>query len=449
MADRSGVPEGVRPDRQAVVRDYEREPVPEHVRKNWLQMGMVWIGVGLCIPAFMLGGAVGAGLTLGQAFAAIFLGSLVLTVVSSLVSVIGARTNLSAAMLSRFAFGERGSYLVALVMALGSFGWFGVQTGVFGEAALALLGLLGASAPKVLLILLGGILMTSTAVFGYRAIEKLSIIAVPALAALMFASLYRVLAEHPWGHLAASPPPGDPLPFGVAVSIVAGSFMVGAVISPDICRYARREADAVGSCITGFSVGFVIIVFIGSILAQATGQADIVQVMAGLGWGAIAFIVLILSQWSTNDNNLYSAALAFSVVFRTWPKWRLTVAAGLLGTLLAMLGIYGQFVPWLMVLSALVPPIGGVVAADYYLVSRERYRFEQLASLPAVRWPAFAAWALGSLTAFATTPPPTGWGWFQLTTVSAIDAFLVAVAAHTVLARALERRAAAAPAAGD
>src|SRR5690606_16011268 len=134
--------------------------------------------------------------------------------------------------------------------------------------------------------------------------------------ALMFASLGLVLRDHPWSQLAASPPPGDPMPLGVAISIVAGSFMVGAVISPDIARYARRPLDAVLAAILGFQVGFVIVVFIGSILAQATGQADLVQIMLALGWGVLAFLVLILAQWTTNDNNLYSAALAFSVVFR-------------------------------------------------------------------------------------------------------------------------------------
>src|SRR5690606_13240215 len=136
--------------------------------------------------------------------------------------------------------------------------------------------------------------------------------------------------------------------------------------------------DAVLAAILGFQVGFVIVVFIGSILAQATGQADLVQIMLALGWGVLAFLVLILAQWTTNDNNLYSAALAFSVVFRQLPRWQLTAVAGLLGTILAVTGIYGQFVPWLQVLSALVPPLGGVYVADYFLVQRDRYRFENI-----------------------------------------------------------------------
>lgn len=427
-------------EKDQMLKDYEREPVPDHTRKNWLQMGLVWVGVGMTIAAFLLGGAVGAGLTISQSFVAIFTGSLVLTVIASLTGVVGARTNLSTAMISRFAFGEKGAYLVALVLALGSYGWFGVQTGLFGGTAQVVIEkLTGANVPLSILILLGGILMTTTAVFGYKAIEKLSLIAVPALAVLMLASLVRVLGEHPWGQLAANPPPGTPMPMGVAISIVAGSFMVGAVIAPDISRYARRPVDAIGSAILGFQIGFVAVVYIGSILAHATGQADLVQIMLTLGWGLIAFLVLVLAQWTTNDNNLYSAALAFSVVLRQWPKWKLTTAAGALGTGLAMIGIYAQFIPFLLVISAFVPAIGGVYVADYFLVNRNLYRFENLGSVPAFRYISWISWAAAVLVAFMTTAPPTGWGLFRLTTVSAIDSFLVAAVLQVALSKATAR----------
>lgn len=430
-----------------VLKDYEREPVPDHLRKSGWQLGLVWVGVAMTIAAFVLGGALGAGLTLGQAFIAIFAGSIVLTIIAALCGVVGAQTGLSTAMITRFAFGETGSYLVALILALGSFGWFGVQTGLFGVTAQVVIQQIsGASIPVSVLMLLGGALMTTTAVFGYKAIEKLSFLVVPLLGILMLASLGRVLAGQSLGGLFAAPPPGDPMPLGVATSIVAGAFMVGAVIAPDVSRYAKRPADAVTAAVLGFLIGFAVIVFIGSVLAHATGEADLVQIMLTIGWGMLAFVVLILAQWSTNDNNLYSAALAFSVIFRRWPKWQLTTAAGVLGTLLAMVGIYGQFVPFLLVLSAMVPAIGGVYTADYFLVSRGLYRFENLIAVPAFRPSAWIAWIGAVLVAFMTTAPPTGWGLFTLTTVSAIDSFLVAVVLQLVVGKALAPRSAAAAA---
>src|SRR5690606_26235574 len=159
---------------QVALKDYEREPVPDHLRKSWWQMGLVWLGVGITIAAFLLGGAVGAGLSLTDSFIAVFTGSLVLTVIASLCGVVGARTSLSTAMISRFAFGSKGFYLTAMILALGSYGWFGVQTGLFGDtAAVVMEQVVGRAWPTTLLIIIGGILMTSTAVVGYKGIERL------------------------------------------------------------------------------------------------------------------------------------------------------------------------------------------------------------------------------------------------------------------------------------
>jgi cytosine permease len=420
--------------KEELFKDYEREPVPAELRKNWLEMGLVWVGIGMCLAALMLGGVVGFGLDLTSAAAAIVLGSLVLTVINSLCSIVGADTGLSTAMIGRFAFGDVGVYITAAVLALGAYGWFAVQLGLFGETAATGIDLIvGASVSTQLLIIIGGILMLATAIYGYRGIALLSKIAVPIMTLILLASLIQVLNEHSWSELVVEPPPGDPMPFGVAASIIAGSFMVGAVIGPDITRYAKDRKHAVGAAILGFLIGFSLMVYLGSILAHAVGEWDAVKIMIGLGWGLIAIVVLILAQWTTNDNNLYSAALSLSVIFRTWPKWKLTLVAGILGIIIALSGIYGKFVQWLMILSATIPPIGGIYVTDYFLFHRDMYKYENLDKVPKFRPLMFLAWIGGSLIAFCTTPPPTGFGLFKLTTVPAVDAFIVAVILQAAL----------------
>jgi cytosine permease len=51
----------------------------------------------------------------------------------------------------------------------------------------------------------------------------------------------------------------------------------------------------------------------------------------------------------------------------------------------------------------------------------------------------FVAWAAGALVAFCTTPPPNGFGLFTLTTVPAVDAFIVAVVVQAVLTAAYRK----------
>ena len=63
MEERQGAD---RPDESGrkIFVDYEREPVPDQLGRTWLEMGLVWVGIGMCLAALMLGGVVGNGLNL-------------------------------------------------------------------------------------------------------------------------------------------------------------------------------------------------------------------------------------------------------------------------------------------------------------------------------------------------------------------------------------------------
>ncbi|GAI32783.1 unnamed protein product, partial [marine sediment metagenome] len=125
------------------------------------------------------------------------------------------------------------------------------------------------------------------------------------------------------------------------------------------------------------------------------------------------------------DNNLYSASLAFSVIFRRWPKWILTAIAGAIGIGLALWGIYGMFVSWLLILCVLIPPIAGIYIADYFFINRDFYKYENLPKTPKARWLMLVSWVAASFIAYCTTAAPTGFGLFTITQIPAIDSFLI------------------------
>jgi len=436
----------------ALARDYERAPVPEMRQKPWYNVGLVWGGVAACLACLMVGGLVGSWLDLKTAAIAIVCGCLITTVIGAICSVIGARLNLSTPMITRFAFGDWGVYLVALVLAFGSYGWFAVQLGLFGETFKASWGIMSGVTPGTvglwLAIIIGGILMISTAVFGYRALAWLSLIAVVPMVGLMIASLVVVLGDYSWGELLAHEPP-SPMPLAFVISVIAGGFMVGAVVTPDVSRYAKSAGHSVGGVLLGFFVFQAVIMYIGTILGHAVGEWDIVKIMLGLGWGLIAMVVLILAQWTSNDNNLYSAALAFSVVFRRWGKWILTAIAGAIGIGLALWGIYDMFTEWLLMLCILIPPIAGVFVVDYFFVNRDFYKYENLPKVSKARWLMLASWAGASFFGFCMTPKPApetfglGLGLIDISTpffnITAIDTFLIGGALALILGLVYKR----------
>ena len=109
---------------------------------------------------------------------------------------------------------------------------------------------------------------------------------------------------------------GSPIPMGTAISLVIGIFIVGTVLSPDIARWARTPKHAVTAAFIGFFVGNSFMTVIAIFLSRLMDTDDLTNIFIMLGLGLPAIIVLTLAQWTTNTNNLYSASLGFSVVFR-------------------------------------------------------------------------------------------------------------------------------------
>lgn len=409
--------------------DYGVEPVPENSRKDWLSMGLIWAGVGISLGLLMTGGALGNGLSFRQSIVASFIGGAVLAIVTALCGIIGAKTNLSTAMISRFTFGDKAVLLIALIQAFGSYGWFGVQLGLFGKTAATAWSIAtGGGANVLIFIVLGGLCMILTATIGYRGLDFLSKLAVPLLLVLMGGSVWKVLQKNSLADIMALQGTGEPISLGLGISMVISSFIVGAVVAPDVSRYAKSPKDTIGASILAFAIVVPIIMLIGAVMAQAAGTWDLVDIMLKLGWGLIALLVLLLAQWTSNDNNLYCSALGFAVIFRNLKKWHLTVLSGILGIILALWGIYDRFIPWLLTLGVLIPPMGGVMAVDYYIFNSQYYQVSYLNKLPNIRMISAAAWIIGSVLSFITSNKI-----LSLTTVPALDGFLISAIIQYIL----------------
>ncbi|GEN29981.1 cytosine permease [Cerasibacillus quisquiliarum] len=413
-------------EKNKLIDDYELEPVPDDKRKGWVKLTLVWIAGIIALSATALGGALGSGMSLNEAIVSTLIGTFLLSLISVICCIVGAKTGLSTSLVSSFALGRYGSMAVSVIIAISLFGWFGVQLDLFGSSLnKVILDVFNVNISPSLLMIIGGILMTITATIGYNAIEKLSVLAVPLLAILLIGSVYVVSSSFTYAELNTAPLTSTPLTIGMGISVVIGSLAVGAIIGPDISRYAKSVKDAVISSMLGYFVGYSIVLIISAILAKATSEVDVVAIMIGIGWGTGGMLVLILAQWTTNNTNLYSSALGFSVVFRRVSKYVLTIIAGLIGTAFAIAGIYTQFIPFLNVLSILIPPIGGVYTADF-IFRHKQYSFNNIDKIPKIRLSSLLTWTLASIVAFMTTPAPTGFGLFTLTGASGVDAFLFA-----------------------
>ncbi|TCI01975.1 cytosine permease [Corallincola luteus] len=407
--------------------DFAQQPVPENARRGLLAMSAVMLGFTFFAASMWTGGKLGQGFKLWpDLIVVILLGNLILGVYGALLGYAAAKTNLSTHVLSRYAFGVNGSKLPSFMLAFTQIGWFGVGVAMFAYPINKFI-----DVPNLPLIIGGGIVMTYTVVVGFKAIEWLSVIAVPAILLLGLTSVGTAISDTPGGLQALMDvEPTASLTFAVGIALAVGSFISGATLTPDFVRYAKTRKIGVAATIIGFTFGNSLMFIFGAVGAMATGVADIAEVLALQGLLGAGIFLLVLNIWTTNDNALYAAGLGLTNLTGL-KRVHLVIAAGVIGTLLAE-WLYNNFVDWLVFLSVSLPPIGGIIIADFYLRCRGQYPSPASHDFRSVNWGAMIAWGL-AIGASVISPAE---GIFS---IAPLNAILTAMIAHVVLCRLLNR----------
>ncbi len=395
--------------------DYSLRPVPLVRKKSWVDLAMVWVGVAVVLSALLRGMMIGLGLgSPGRVLLAYGLGEFILILMMTFTGYLGARTGLSTPLLARFTFGSAGSTLISLLLGMAFLGWFSIQAGLFAEAVAFYTNL---SLSRAWLAFLSGLVMMLPVVLGFRGLKALSFLAVPPMLFIFFYAAFKMgfhfLPREELLRLAQAHQPSPyPTALGEAASLVAGGFIVGAVTSADIFRYARPKWHEVGAAAFISMAVSALMQLIGSVLAMRTGLSHeelprliISPEFAGLGF--LGFLAIALAQWTTNDSNLYSSVLAFNNLVRI-KRWRLTLILGTGASFLGAAGFLGRLSLFLSLLSVACGPVGGVLLVDHYLVRKinSALSFEARGSQRQYNWPALIAYALGFLVGWLTSGHP-------------------------------------------
>lgn len=433
--------------------DYEKSAVELSQRRGFSSMFVIMMGFTFFSASMWVGLNLANGLTLGRFFWAVMAGNIILGIYTGLLAFSAARTGLSVHLLSRYSFGVFGSDIPSAVLAITQIGWFGVGVAMFSipttvwlESIPLLQGTWFMDGACIMpwgipepglharllwsITVVAGILMTSSAYFGIKALHIISIISVPSIAilggwsaiqALFFDKPDFILANN--GQLAAvlqqtgstikngldamlqhqpiDPKTGVSTAIGMvaAISMGIGSFVSGGSCTPDFTRFAKNTRIAVTTTVLAFFIGNSLMFFFGGAAAMVYNKNDISEVLKIQGLLLPAIIVLLLNIWTTNDNALYTSGLGLSNILRL-PKRYLVLFNGLLGTL-AGLWLYDNFCGWLNLLNTFIPPCGAVLIADFFILHRCHYPDMASKKFTAFSIPAVLAWAAGSVVALA------------------------------------------------
>ena len=368
--------------------NFSLRPVPYYARKRTLALGLVLVGLTFFSASMQAGGVVWGGLSTSDFIWVVLAGNIMLALYAGLLGYIGSTTGLSTHLLTHFSFGHKGSWLPSLILGGTQVGWFGVGVAMFAIPVSKVIGV-----DVRILIGVSGLLMVSTAYFGMSALIFLSAIAVPAI--LLFGGYSVMCALETftvgalYGELSSIP---NKLSTTEALTLVVGTFISAATLTADFARFAKNHKKALFITVLAFLIGNSVMFVFGALSSSSIGYADLFDAMLAQGLLIPAIVVLGLNIWTTNDNALYVSGLAFSNITRL-PSHRLSVLNGLLGTLFA-LWLYDHFIEWLHFLSLAIPPVGGVIIADF-LMRRHQYQDYASVEFQEVNWLGIYAFAIG------------------------------------------------------
>nr|WP_163500363.1 cytosine permease [Halomonas socia] len=388
--------------------DYPLSAVPASRRKGLLSTTMVLLGFTFFTATMWAGGSLGTAFTFGELLWVITVGNLLLGGYAAALAYIACRSGLNSVLMGRFCFGEIGSKLSDLLLGFTQIGWY-----AWGTATIAVILVQTTNLPgwlEIPLMVVFGMAFCITAMIGYRGLDWLSRFAVPAMLLFILISLYTGM--HDIGGLTGllGQTPTDSMSFAAAVTVIIGTFVSGGTQATNWSRFARSPKVAVIATLAAFCVGNGLMVLTGALGALIYQQADIVDVMLAQGFVVLAVLMLFLNIWTTQDNTIYNFAVAGCNLLRTPRRRLVTVVGAAIGTLLAVGGMYDLLIPYLVLLGTFIPPIGGVIMADFWLRHKGRYPSLESANLPAFHWVGLLAYALGSLAAYLSPllPPLVG-----------------------------------------
>ncbi|MEL6815329.1 MAG: cytosine permease [Cyanobacteria bacterium J06598_3] len=413
------------PAPKAAGEDYPLSAVPRSDRKPFWSLSLLLMGFALTSTTLFAGGAIGPAFSFPQLIGIILLGNIILGVYCAALGYIACESGLTTVLMARFSFGNVGSRWVDFILGFTQIGWYAFTTAIIVQILLDLMGLESGGAPYFLLVFFFNYAFCATAYIGYRAIDWLSRLAVPAMLVLVGLSL--ILAVRDYGGATIAEPNGS-LTTGAALAVIIGSFISGGTQATNWSRFADSGKNAVISTLSAFFLVNGLLVFAGAFCTLVYGSEDLIAAMSTQGILAGGVLLLILNVWTTQDNTIYAFSVAGANMFRTTKRHAFVLGGATLALVITLSGIYDLLPTYLIFLGTVIPPVGGIIMVDFWL--RHGGRFPLLSSrLPAFNWAGVLAYLLGSVVAYVTGSAEIG--------IGPVNGIAIAAIAYAVLYRVI------------
>lgn len=379
-----------------------RPTPPEKRTWTWVNYAALWLGMGHCVPTWLLAGSlIALGLTWWQVILLVAVGNSIVLLPIVLNSHAGAKYGIPFPVLARASFGVFGANIPAVVRGLIAAVWFGIQIHIGGGALLSLLlyaapGLAGLNETKFLELGLANwltfaifLVLNLLVLREMEILKKFELWAAPIV--MVFAiglCAWSVSAAGGLGPIVSAPAsaPADLSRLvPQALTAIIGFWSTLALNAPDFTRFSRTQKDQM----VGQAVGLPTTMVAFSILAVFTTSAtsvlygkvmwdplEIVKHLPSDALAIVSLIAILVATVSVNvPANLVSPAYDFAnLAPRMITMWRGALLAAAIATAIQpwrLLASAGSYVfTWLNTSADLLGPVAGIMIADYWFLRR-------------------------------------------------------------------------------
>lgn len=358
--------------------------VPESNTYNGIHFLMIFIGMWASLAA------VGAGVSLGTstvpktAILGLFSGYMICLLYGFLVGRIGVKRRLATYPLLERPFSRTWAMLPIGFAFLIASVFIGVQADAITRIGMNVVGisivpLAGPITNRTIIAVILCAAMMFTAYRGIKYIRNLSWVSIPLYLSVLVIGVYLAVNAFE-GSL------GDLLSLGTGPGTFEQSAFLGvslyagfSAMLSDVSRFVKNTKQFT----IAIFIGYIVATFIpiSGVIIGASQGVVYWQVFStwGIVFGVYAAISLFLAQWTTNDNNAFTAGLALStasgIAHRRFGTKRLGRKASTLipiavGIILAGAGsgAIGPLIEAVTALGSWLPPMAGVMIAHYYVV---------------------------------------------------------------------------------
>lgn len=385
--------------------EFSRTSVPMEERKSYFSLTIVWTGFVFVITSMMAGGGLAAGLNMTEILLATVLGNIFLCVITVLLTTVASKTGLTFALLTRYCFGSTGSRIASLFVPIVNIGWYTIQAAAYGHFISTVFNI-GATGEYIIMAL-SAIVMGIFAIRGIKSITVLGYIAIPAIVFLSICTAIRATWAVGGVEALFNYTPATNMSLMMGITIVIGTWILScSTCVADIMRFARTPKEGVMAAATGLLGGNILMIMCGAIAAIGVKNSDLTVILLSFGLIIPSLILMTTNIFTTNAANLYSTSLNLANAFNVSRNKILYVILSISAVLTAIKPYeIGQLFVFLGTLGTIVPPLPGIVLADYFIIHKGSYLNLEQAKLP--KWN-IISWLVWIVSAFIAYMLPFG-----------------------------------------